>query len=458
MNITLITLVIYFVLMLVISWYCSRKGSLDLYYVNKRKTGLWLMIFSNVTTIIGAGATVAIVSEVYNSGISYGLALPVSFVAGMIILGILSKKIKIMGDKYDAYSIVDFFEKRFNHRNKVLVGLLQLFLLMVWMGIQAVAIGTLANFLIGINYNLAIILALGLTILYTTIGGLKADIISDFIQFWIVLIVFSIMAVLGYIEVGGFSNLISQLPEGHLNPFAFGGISWFIGAITLSGFMYITGTHHWQRILSTKNEKTAQKSFFLSIPFMIILSLIVLFFGLLAAVLLSGINQDAALYLLMYKISPPWLVGVGFAAIIAIITNSIDSLIVGGSAIVYTAIFKKHQFDNKKEVFYAKLITALFGIFGGLVAFLVPNIITLSLFVTYLALILVPAIFAGFYSTKISANAVFYSILVPFILLLISFPFVGKNTFLITTLSAVLIILFYDKIFKNKEMKSIPSF
>lgn len=65
MNITIITLIVYFVLMLFVAWYFSRKGSLEVYYLNQRKTSLWLMTFSNVATIVGAGATVAIVSEVY---------------------------------------------------------------------------------------------------------------------------------------------------------------------------------------------------------------------------------------------------------------------------------------------------------------------------------------------------------------------------------------------------------
>lgn len=452
MNIILVTLILYFILMFAIAWYCSRKGSLDLYYLNKRKTGLWLMIFSNVTTILGAGATVAIVSEVYNSGISYGLALPISFLVGMIVLGILAAKIRVMGEKYDAYSVVDFFEKRFGHRNKVLVTFLQLFLLVIWIGIQAVAIGTLASFLTGIDYNLAIFLAISLTVLYTMIGGLKADIISDFIQFWVVLFVFIAMSIIGYLKIGGFQNLFSKLPEGHLDAFAFGGVSWFVGAILLSGFIYIANAVHWQRILSTENEKVARKSFFMSIPFMLILSVMVLFFGLLASVMLGGISQDSSLYVLMHTLLPPWLVGIGFAAIIAIITNSIDSLVIGGSAIVYKSMFKKNQFDNKREVLYARVITLAFGILGGFIAFIVPNIITLSLFVTYLTLIFVPAIFAGLYSEKISGRASFYSILIPFILLLILFPIVGKNTFIITTPLAIIIILFFDRIFwKNKD-------
>ncbi len=457
MNTTLIILFIYLALMFGIAWYFSRKESLSAYFLNNKKTSLWLMTFSTVATVVGAGATVAVVSEVYNSGISYGLALPISFVAGMLILGIMAKKIKAIGDEYDAHTIVDFFAKRFDTKNRILTGILQIFLLIIWIGVQAVAITSLAAVLVGVEYEIALILSALVVILYTSIGGLKIDIITDFIQFWIILIVFLILAFVGYSEVGGLSNLLSSVPEGHLNPFGFGGIGWMIGVIILSGFLYLGNTTHWQRIFSAENQKVARNSFFWSIPFVILLGFIVLFLGLLSSVLLSGIKQESAIFLLMDKILPPYLVGIGFASILAVIMSSIDSLLVGGSTIIYRGIFKKNQFDSKKEIFYARLITAIFGIGGFLIAFLIPNIITLSLFVTYMALIFVPPIIAGIYSKKTSADASFYSILIPTILLLASYPFLKENTFVITSPLGIVMIIFYDKVFRLKNKLAISA-
>ncbi|MFW0837434.1 MAG: sodium:solute symporter family protein [Candidatus Komeilibacteria bacterium] len=452
MNTTLIILFVYLALMFGVAWYFSRKESLNAYFLNNKKTSLWLMTFSTVATIVGAGGVVAIVSEVYNSGISYGLALPISFVAGMIILGIMAKKIKTIGDEYDAHTIVDFFAKRFDRRNKILTGILQIFLLTIWIGVQAIAIASLASVLVGLEYELALILSAVVVILYTTIGGLKIDIITDFIQFWIILIVFLILAFIGYSEVGGISNLLSNVPQGHLNPFGFGGIGWMIGVIVLSGFIYLGNTTHWQRIFSADNEKTAKNSFYLSIPFVILLGFIVLFLGLVSSVLLSGIKQEFAIFLLMDKILPPSLVGIGFASILAVIMSSIDSLLVGGSAIIYRGLFDKSKLDSKKKMLYARLITATFGTIGFLFAFLIPNIITLSLLVTYLALIFVPPIIAGIYSKKTTSNASFYSILIPTILLLVLFPFLKESTFGITSPLGILMIIFYDKIFKTKKL------
>jgi len=178
MTTALIVLIGYLVLMFLIAWFFSRRESLSAYFLNKKKTSLWLMTFSTVATVIGAGATVAIVSEVYNSGISYGLALPISFLIGMLILGVVAKKIKSIGDEYGAYTIVDFFHKRFDNKNRILTGLLQLFLLIIWIGVQAIAISSLGSVLLGIDFQIALLLTALITILYTAIGGLKIDIIT----------------------------------------------------------------------------------------------------------------------------------------------------------------------------------------------------------------------------------------------------------------------------------------
>ncbi|MDI6734380.1 MAG: hypothetical protein QMD50_02730 [Patescibacteria group bacterium] len=212
MDTTSIVLIIYLATMFFVAWYFFRKESIEAYFVNQRKTNLWLMTFSTVATVVGAGATVAVVSEVYNTGISYGFALPLSLIAGMFIFGLLAKKIKEIGDRYDAHTIVDFFEKRFGRKNKILTGWLQLFLLVIWIGIQAIAIASLASVLTGVDYVIALFFSAAITILYTAIGGLKVDIITDFIQFWIIVLVFIVMAIVGYQGIGSFGELFSQLP------------------------------------------------------------------------------------------------------------------------------------------------------------------------------------------------------------------------------------------------------
>lgn len=447
MDIVFIVLMAYLLLTFGIAWYFSRRESIEAYFLNSKSTGLWMMAFSTVATVVGAGATVAVVSEVYNTGISYGLFLPVSFVAGMIILGILSYKIREFGGRFKAYTIVDFFDKRFDKKNKVIVTILQLLLLIIWIGLQAVAFASLASVLIGIDYEIALVIAAFVTLIYTSMGGLKIDIITDFFQFWIFTILFIIMSLVGYNSIGGFASLFSRLPPGHLDPFAFGGVGFFVFGILMSGFLYLGNTSHWQRIYSAKSPAIVRKAFFLTIPIIIVIGFMIIFFGLLAAASITGITKEQALFVLMKNMLPAWMVGIGFAAILAVIMSSVDSIIIGGSTIIHKNLLLK-RFNNIR---YARLTTFAFGLLGFVVAFIFPDIVALSLFVSYLALIFVPPIFAGLYSKKTSSDACFYALLIPSIILAFAYPFLGANTFMVTTPIGIIIIIFYDIIFKRKK-------
>jgi Na+/proline symporter len=450
MNTALLILIGYLLLTFGIAIFFSRQDSIEEYFLNKKKTGLWMMTFSNVASLVGAGAVVSVVAEGYNSGISYGIILPLGFIFGAILLAIFGYKIKEFSAKHDIYTIVEFFEKRFDRKNKILVGFLQIILLLFWIGIQAVAFASLASVLIGFDYIFALILASVITILYTAIGGLKVDIISDFIQFWIIFIMFIVIFVIGLGNVGGFENLFSSLPQGHLDVFSFGGIGFFISATLFSGFLFIAGTQNWQRIISAKNKEVARKSFLLSIPFLIIISIFTLFMGLFSSVLLEGINKNTAIFSLMQNILPTALYGIGLASILAVIMSSIDSLLIGGSTIISREIFKKRYVGDKEKLLFARLLTGIFGVVGFLVALIFPDIVNLSILQGTMALIFPAAIIAGLYSKRVSSNASFYSILIPFVLLVILFPILEKQTLMVTTPFSILIVIFYDKIFKRK--------
>ncbi len=452
MSSTLIIVLAYLVIMFGIAWYVSRKESLEGYFVNARKTLLWMMTLSNVATVVGAGATVAIIAEVYNSGISYGLALPVALAIGMLVLGLLAKKIKSIGDAYNARTVADFFEHRFDRKNKILVAVLQIFMLIIWIGIQAIAMASLATVLVGIEYNVALIGTALMTICYTALGGLKADIITDVVQFWMIIIFFVVMVVIGYGQVGGVATLLSSMPASHLDPFAFGGIGWSVGAIIFGGFLFLGNTTYWQRIFAAENESVAKRSFLWAIPITLVLGVAILFLGLVAKnILPPDMQKETALFSLMKSLLPTWLVGLGYASILAVVMSSVDSFLVGGSAILHKQLFAGKNLGAKKELLYARLTTAVFGAIGFVVAFMFPNIVTLTLIVSYLAMVFVPPIFAGLFSKKISADASFWSLVIPTIILFALYPVVGVNIFLLTIPAGVLIVLLYDKVFRVKS-------
>src|SRR3990167_5584431 len=130
MKVIFVIIIIFLALSFLVACIFFLWGLVEAYFINKRKTSLWPMTCSTVATVVGAGATVGVVAEVYNTGISFGLQL-ISIAVGMLICGLLARRIKQIGDTYNAYTIVDFFEKRFDKKTKILTSYLQLFLLII---------------------------------------------------------------------------------------------------------------------------------------------------------------------------------------------------------------------------------------------------------------------------------------------------------------------------------------
>ena len=452
MNIIYAVILIYVIIIFWIARFFSRKESLQEYFLNSKSSGLRLLTFSNVATIIGAGAVLSTMAATYKSGISFGISDIIAFLLGGIILGIIAKKIAETGEKHQIYSIVDFFKKRFDRKNEILILIIQLLLLIIRTAVQIVWISFLINTLTNVNYYIALSISAWITIIYTSLGGLKIDIITDFFQFWTVLIILIVLAFFGYQHVGWISNLIHNLPANHLNIFNFWGIGFFVGAIIFGWLIFIPNTCHWQRILSAKDKNTARKSFYRSLPFLWILMGIIIFLWLIASIVLKGIDPNTAIFSLIQKIMPnKLLIWLWFACILAAIMSSLNSLLVWWSTIIYKNILPQRNIAESTGVKHARLLTAWFWIICMAIAICLPDIITLSLLCSYLALVLVPAIIAGFYAPKISSNASFYSILIPTIVVLTLYRIVGKNTFMISTPLAIIIIIFYDKIFKKNK-------
>lgn len=447
-----VVIAIYFIVTFLVARYFSKKESLQDYFLNNKSSSLWLLIFSNVATIIWAWLIITVISATYSSWISFGITTMFSLLCGAIMIWLLAKKIVNFWNKHNIYSIVDFFEKRFDRKNQILVFILQLLLLIIRTTIQIIWITYLINILTDIDYHLALFISAWITILYTAIGGLKIDIITDFIQFWIITIVFIIMTIVGYQQIWWLHNLIAILPAEMLNPLNFWGIWFLIGIILFWGLIYIPNTSHRQRILSAKNEKIARKSFFRSIPFLLIIIVMIIFLWLIASVTLTGINPDTAIFKLIYKLlSNEWLIWLWFSCVLAVIMSSLDSLLIAGSTIIYKWWSTNRFFQRRNQLIKAKLLTWGFGILCLIIATFIPDIITLSLLCSYLTLIFVPAIIAWFYFPRVSSNASFYSILIPTIILLSTYFIIWKNTFLISTATAIVIIVFYDKFFKKRD-------
>ncbi len=109
------------------------------------------------------------------------------------------------------------------------------------------------------------VLFMGVVVIaYTVLGGLKAVIYTDTIQ-WIILMLGLIVVgiPLGYIKVGGWEAIQSYLPDNFLSLTNISFVQFFNWIITIVPIWFV-GMTLYQRIYASKDEKTAKKAWFIA--------------------------------------------------------------------------------------------------------------------------------------------------------------------------------------------------
>lgn len=182
----IIIVICYLVGMLVIGAIVGKlkiKNSED-YMVAGRRMGLFMVAFSLSANNIGGGSTTGLAGKAFGawgmSAIWYVLAASIA----MIPLAFFAPKIR----KTLAVTIPEVIGRRFGKSSSIFSAILNIIALFCLTSSQVAASGSVVSALTGIPMNVCLILAGIVIILYTTLGGMIADQISDLVQFIIIFI------------------------------------------------------------------------------------------------------------------------------------------------------------------------------------------------------------------------------------------------------------------------------
>ncbi|MFT6850430.1 MAG: SSS family solute:Na+ symporter, partial [Sphingobacteriales bacterium] len=308
----------------------------------------------------------------------------------------------------------------------------------------------------------AVILMGVVVIGYTVLGGLKAVIFTDTIQ-WIILM-FGLIVVgipLAFVKVGGWEAISVYLPQNFLsltNITLVQCINWLITIVPI----WFVGMTLYQRIYASKDEKTAKKAWFfaglLEWPVMAFMGIIL---GLLGRVAFeqgmftelgyapgSAIDAEIGLPLLLTHIFPVGLMGLVMSSYFSAIMSTADSCLLAASGNFVTDILRLSK-DNTKSIKYSQLATLGIGVLAILLATKMQNVLDLMLY-SYAFMVsglFVPVL--GFLFLKNpSSKAAMYSMLLgggttlTLILTEITLPFGLDANFFGITLSAIVFTFF----------------
>ena len=272
-------------------WFGRRQKSSDQFFGGDKSMPWWLAGVSFYMCTFSALAFVMYSALAYKFGL-----VPVTVSWGLVPAIFLGAQFTaVRWRRVARTSPLEFIARRYGDAMRQ--GL-------VWLGIpmrvlddamKLLAIGTVVCVGLGFPLRLAIVASGAIVILYTFLGGLKATLVADFIQF---LVLFSVVLSLPLFcleRVGGFASFVDRAPEGFFSWTA-GKYTWTY-MIVLFFISLVNRCTSWslvQRYYSTKSEADAKKVGYL-VAFLLFVGPPLFFFPAMAArVFLPGMDMTDA--------------------------------------------------------------------------------------------------------------------------------------------------------------------
>lgn len=388
----------------------------------------WVSGTSGFMTMFSAGTFVVWGGIAYRLG---AVAISISFCYGVAAL-IVGYWIAGRWKETGVTSGAEFIRLRFGKRALQFYTLTGITYKMIGTGVALYAVSLLLTALVPLpemfpfrdpeTGNLALTWAIllfgGVVVIYTVVGGLWAVLMTDVLQFIVLLVAVTILIplIFAHQAVGGMIGFIEQAPENFFSPTA-AEFTWFFLAGWAAIHVFMIGAE-WafaQRFICVRSAKDARKSAFLFGG----LYLGSPIFWMLPPMVYRIINPDAdpqeAYILACREVLPAGVLGLMLAAMLSATASLVDSQLNVFSGVLTRDFFRhwRKEINERILVRTGRLVTVLLGAVVIGLALLVPYAggaerITLSVASLMVGPLLAPTVW-GLLSPRIDTRAVWWT-------------------------------------------------
>ena len=395
----IILIVLYFLVVLAIGLWARKRETTKEFLIAGRKIGTW-QTAASMMAVVGGMLLVGQAALAYDMGFG-AIWFWVGFALGLVCLGLAAKKIKTLADEHNFITISDYLFTKFDYKTGVLGAIIFFIAFFALLVGQFIAGGSLFAPLLGISYSVAVlIMGIG-TLTYLLLGGFKAIIKTDLLQFLIMFFVF--IFILFTIDIGGVSSEQVDLMN-------IGGFT-IIAYLVLGVFAVLSAGDIWQRVFAARNVKTVRKASYLSAVLFIVFGTALTLIGIAAKNNFPSIDSSQALYYGLLQLIPSSLLGIAIIAILAAIMSTIDTeLFYLSSSIAKDFFYRRNRIMDEKLARILRLSLVGVAIISMIVAIFVSEILLILFGIISLILCVSPVIVASLF-WKIKNNAAFVSMI-----------------------------------------------
>jgi len=352
----LLQLLIAFVIM-------SRLKSEQDYLLAGRKLGVPLAAMTIFATWFGAETCIGAAGSIYEHGLAGARTDPLGYSLCIFFMGFFfARKLWLL----KLTTLGDFFRLRYGAGVEKVAVLLLVPASVIWAAAQILAFGQVLSASSTLAVDISIAFAAAIVIAYTVLGGLLADVVSDFIQGGVLivgLLILLVVVLLNLPDVGvisqGFSAERLQFRRDDENWFAVID-GWSIPIIgSLFAAELVT------RVIASKSAAVARRGAMLGGALYFVVGMVPLFLGMIGPVLVPGLTDgEQILPVLAQTYLPTGLYIVFAGALMSAILSTVDSaLLAAGALVSHNLIMPLLRTEGERyKIRVARISVCFFGI------------------------------------------------------------------------------------------------
>ena len=405
-NIDWLIILAFFILSLVIGIIVSKKSGKDVteFFLSGRKMPWWLLGISMVATTFSADTPNLVTDIVRTNGVAGNWVWWAFLLTGMLTVFVYAK----LWRRSEVLTDLEFYELRYSGKGAAFLRGFRAFYLGAVFNVLIMASVCLAGIkiggaLLGLSPVETLLISCAITVIYSSIGGLRGIIITDFFQFILAMVAtfWAAYEIVNLPQVAGLTNLLNHpdvIPKLNLIPDIADtdlfiavfiiplAVQWW--AVWYPGAEPGGGGYVAQRMLSAKDEKNAIWATLLfnfmhyavrPWPWILIaLASIVVFPNLesLQVAFPNTIVGNDLAYPAMISFLPAGLLGLLVASLIAAFMSTISTHLNWGSSYLVHDFYRRFFVKDRTEkhyVFMGRVFTVLLMVFSAFFALFLNN-------------------------------------------------------------------------------------
>jgi SSS family solute:Na+ symporter len=361
-------------------WAGRRIGSFEEYAVAGRSYSSFVVFATLSASFIGGGFTMGNAEKVFTFGIVNVVALWGFSLKEILVAKFIAPRV---GAFPDAISPGDVMERDYGRTGKVITGVFAVFLCAGILGAQIGAMGYMFHLFLDLPVWIGVLIGMGIIIIYDTIGGMRAIVATDVLQFLILAVGIPLCFYMGLRTVGGLDAIIESVPSGHFHLF---------GPITPVKFLSLFLTFllgetlvppYVRRLFISRDTTRISRATFwsgvFSVPFFVVSGGI----GLVALTMNRDIDPNLSLPYVIQSALPVGIRGFVIAGVLCVVMSSADSFLNSASISFINDIvnpLRRTPLDDRTGLRWARTATLLTGTFAVVFALKIRSILDILIY------------------------------------------------------------------------------